>query len=199
MRLLLVVVLCVLGCEGTQGRPGSQGPVGPTGPVGPSGPQGQPGVPGAGSGAIVWRDATGRLAGTGDRLMALDSGGFWWFLDAETALPAGPQHVYGPAGAPQFYLSGDCSGAGYLAGPLPPPRVPFAYGDVTPWRVRSDGGRFELVIYKSSKRPGLSPCVATATGGVAANLLPEAEASERPELSPPNLGLTPPLRLERLP
>lgn len=196
----VALVAVLVACEGPRGRDGLTGPAGPIGPVGARGPQGEPGIPGTGgSGSVVWKDSAGVQVGTGDRLQVLDANGYWWFISAEFALPDASLHSYGPADSTLFFTSTDCTGPYYLAGPLPPPRIPFAYGGRLPWRVRGDAALFQQLVYHSSKLPGLVPCSAAVAGGQLATLMLESDAPAPLGLAAPNLGLTPPLHLERLP
>lgn len=200
-NVVILVAVLVWACQGEPGPRGPVGDVGPAGPVGARGPDGPPGVPGTGSGSIVWKDAAGVITGLGDRLMVVDSGGLFWFLDPETAQPNLAQHLYGPSAQTKYFTTTDCSGSAYLIGPLAPPRIPFSYGNAPEWRVRLDTAVFQQVVYHSSKSGVTGNCTATTIpGGILATLMAETDAPVRVGLlAPSNLGLTPPLHMERLP
>jgi hypothetical protein len=202
MRLLLLVgVVVCLGClPGPEGPAGTQGPAGPVGPPGPRGPQGEPGAPGSGSGSRVWVDADGLLVSASEAPLIRDSTGRWWYVDTDFATPDEAHHVVSAIDPRYYYPSTDCAGAYYLAGPLPPPDVPFTYGDSLPFRVRNHTSTYQQVIYRSHQRRGTVTCTRTPdAGGILALLMPEASAPEIAGLEFPNIGVKPPLRLEILP
>lgn len=148
---------------------------------------------------MAWKDAVGTTVGTGDQLRIPDANGYWWFLSPDTAEPDFERHVFGPITQPQYYLTTDCTGPYYIMGPLPPPRVPFSYGNSASWRVRADDAVFQQLIYKSSKGAAAVNCTTAPSFGTLAMLMAEASIPIVAGLTPPELGLTPPLHLERLP
>jgi hypothetical protein len=131
--------------------------------------------------------------------MVEDGNGYWWFLNAETAGPDGAQHSYGPAAGTLYFTGSNCTGSTFLAGPLPPPRVPFAYGGRSPYRVRSDTALFQTVVIYSKKDVATNCANITTPGGQALYLFADSDAPQINTLAPPGLGLTPPLHLEHTP
>lgn len=201
---LWAVVCLSFGCvPGPEGRQGPPGPAGPAGEPGPQGVQGAPGLPAGIDNGVVWVGSNGVLAGTGVHLQVQDSGGLWWFIDPETGGLDGERHIFGPrhptTGVPEplyYYESSNCTGGFYLAGPLPQPRIPFAYGDLPAWRVRSDSGGFALVFARSTRNQRTGVCALVGTSGQLLSLMAETQAPERPGLSFPAQAATGPLRQE---
>jgi Collagen triple helix repeat (20 copies) len=46
IALVILLTVCLSGCEGQEGPTGPRGPAGPQGPTGPQGSQGEQGIPG---------------------------------------------------------------------------------------------------------------------------------------------------------
>jgi hypothetical protein len=113
------------GATGPTGAQGAAGPTGPIAPRGPTGPEGPRGLPGTN---LVWVDANGLVLGTvaefdygshgrgfGVEGLLLDSNGWIWHLDTETARigPVQPDPLFEPALVP-FYTFPGCAGATHI-------------------------------------------------------------------------------------
>ncbi|HET9554355.1 MAG TPA: hypothetical protein VFP50_15440 [Anaeromyxobacteraceae bacterium] len=151
-----------------------------------------------GPGAIVWKDAAGVLAGLGDRLLTVDAAGLWWPVSVETGQVNGYALNYGPADATYYFTSTDCTGTEYLGGSLPPPRMPFDYGQETVLRVRQDAAALQQIIYRSTRTWAAPACRATLPGGIVAMVLDSSKAPQDPALHFPVLPTNGPLHMERL-
>lgn len=167
VSLFAVLAACAQGPKGDpgpQGPPGVDGSAGQAGLMGPPGPQGAPGVPG-GPGGIGWEDASGTRAGIGDHLQVVVNR-YLWNLDVETGKVAVWQHRYGTG--VYLFATANCQGPAYVSERLPPPRIPFLYGDETTFRVRKDNAAYAQVTVVSQRGPGDAGCRAIGTQQVSA-------------------------------
>jgi len=178
------------------GGVGPAGPAGPAGAPGSSGTNGSSGASGsngsAGSATSApktpgWYDATGAFVSNvvyfGPTVM--DSRGFFWILDAETAT------VFLVA-RPQLFTATGCAGQAYTY--AIPPRLPFMITNESTYRVRPDN----LVSQSITSASTLTPAgVCLNGGGVYPNVIPiDSRSAPSPEALPPSVGFSPPLHLE---
>lgn len=199
--ILLSVVLSLCACVGPAGPAGAPGPTGPVGVAGPQGPKGDQGVKGdpgvagpqgpsgvpGGTGGLVWKDKAGNIFGYGDRAVMFDGHGYEWTLDASTGQAVGAGYPYQEI----YFLSSDCSGAGYLTGPIPRPNVPFLVLGEPTYRVRVLDSSFETVTLLSRSSGG--SCAAISAQQTLA--LPIAKVPSTTITSPPLVGSAGPLQL----
>lgn len=145
---LMVVAACTPGPAGPAGPPGEPGPAGVAGPAGPkgepgaAGPVGPAGVPG-GPGGLVWKDATGQVAGIGGELVYFDSNGYEWEIDPERATVVDRAGLYDT-----WHLEPNCAGPVFIAG-SPYPNQPFRMNPDPRYWVRAVTSAQHEVAYQS--------------------------------------------------
>lgn len=193
------VMAVVLGCmPGPQGEMGPPGPVGEVGPPGPQGLQGEKGDPGAvgstgqpgGPGGIIWKDASGQIAGIGAELVYFDANAIEWFIDRETGRVSIPE--FSPSVT--YWLSSNCTGTGYLAGAFLPPLRAFKFPMDSVTRYRSVSA-MPVLISALSAKSATGSCQsfpnATEAFGIPDTNLPAISGV------PPTFTFVPPLHRER--
>jgi hypothetical protein len=177
-NLLAAAAVLLCACQGAEG------------PEGPQGPAGQPGSPGPGAtGRIVWKDATGSVVSY-DTPMYVDSNGYQWTLDPETARPL-------PTTAALYYAQAACAGTEYVQAVLP--RVPVRFeGDLpADFYFRPDTLQSQAVTVLSMRSTAQAACQAaslTLPHAIVRGQLHIARPAQEPAWA-----FVPPLRTERLP
>lgn len=142
--------------------------------------------PGVTSLPWVWRDAADTLIGP--NLLVVDADGFQWSVDIETGALGVSQDD-----AVFSYLSDDCTGTPYIAGPPTPLRV-FKLRGESEYRVRRSDGASEAGVVLSSEPSPSGDCYASSA---ARHLIIADTTVPIDPIEPPVLNLVPPLRFER--
>lgn len=183
---LAALISCLLACGGA----GPPGPAGPAGTPGSNGSNGSNGSPGAGGGGLVWKDATGAVAGYDSDIgpVYLDEAqGVTWVLDIQTAKPAA--HATNQVQS-LYYVASNCTGTPLVV-PFPAGVVFRAQGD-TVFHVQPTTLAGTQVTSGSA---GLSGSCLTST--IQSIMVPVASTVPATALVEPTLPFSPPLHLAK--
>lgn len=183
LMILMAIAIAACGPDATNGANGSNGADGQTGAMGTTGATGATGVQGPPGPSFRYADANGNSPFIGGTIVYEDASGVLWQYDGETAKP-----LENSVSQWRYYSAANCMGTEYLY-PLSPRYAHQTSAGV--WKYRPKTTQSTVVSIAS-----------VSTGGNCSNSPQQTRVISESQLlpaTPPNLNLTPPLHLEKVP